>query len=272
MRAPGAVAARAHPARFHSESISVAAERAHLRGSRAHVTACLANGDATRPRVEPGVLGQLGEALGCQHPKASTTACGSAPADVLTAESNWSAVGSENVGRPSEQGQALESLERLEPTSARRDRRQRAVRLTVHAPPDGNRLSMEKVLPMALAHRRIRHLPKRDARRALTRMNPSPVRRERRGVRGQPATRRTAGSGNPRGHRTATLLRPRGNATKFAITDLHDWFEHRRCPNFHTLGVERTSRAVGARSKPRRRWPRRLVVVSFCTRSTGVGS
>ena len=33
------------------------------------------------------------------------------------------------------------------------------------------------------------------------------------------------------------LLRPTGNATKFAITDLHDWFEHRRCPNLHTLGA-----------------------------------
>ena len=127
-------------------------------------------------------------------------------------------------------------LEGLEPTSAGRDRRQRAVRLTVHAPPDGNRLSVEEVLPVALAHRRIRHLPKRDARRALARMNPSPVRRERRGVRGQSAACRTAGSGNLRRHRTATLLRPTRTATKLSITDLHDWFEHRRCPNFHTLG------------------------------------
>ena len=95
-------------------------------------------------------------------------------------------------------GQGRKGLERLEPTSAGRDRRQRAVRLAVHAPPDGNRLSVEKVLPVALAHRRIRHLPKGDARRALTRMNPSPVRRERRGVRGQPAARGTAGAGNLR--------------------------------------------------------------------------
>ena len=39
-------------------------------------------------------------------------------------------------------------------------------------------------------------------------MNPSPVRRVRCGVRGQPSTCRTAGSGNLRRHRTATLLGP----------------------------------------------------------------
>jgi hypothetical protein len=96
---------------------------------------------------------------------------------------------------------------------------------------------VEKVLPVALAHRRIRHLTKRDARRALTRPNPSPVRRERHGVRGQRATCRTAFPGNLHRHRTAALFQPTGNATKFAITDLHDGFEQRRCPNFHTLGV-----------------------------------
>ena len=51
-------------------------------------------------------------------------------------------------------------LERLEPTSAGRDRRQRAGRLTVHIPSERNRQSVEKVLPGALAHRRIRHLLK----------------------------------------------------------------------------------------------------------------
>ena len=69
-------------------------------------------------------------------------------------------------------------------------------------------------------------------------MNPPPVRRERCGVRSQLATRRTAGPGNLYRHRTAALLRPTGNTTNFAITDLHDWFEHRPCPNLHTLGAQ----------------------------------
>ena len=74
---------------------------------------------------------------------------------------------------------------------------------------------------MALADWRIGHLPKGDARRALAWMNPSPVRREWRRVRGEVAACSTAGNDNRRRHRTTAVLRLRGNATMFAITDLH---------------------------------------------------
>ena len=142
-------------------------------------------------------------------------------------------------------------LERLEPTSAGRHRPQRAVRLAVHAPPDRNRLPVQKVLPVALADWRIGHLPKGDARRALAWMNPSPVRREWRRVRGEVAACSTAGTDNLRRHRTTAVLRLRGNATKFAITDLHDLVRAPgRCPNVDTLGVG-TGRA---RMPPNRVW------------------
>ena len=155
-------------------------------------------------------------------------------------------------------------LERLESTSAGRDRRQRAVRLTVHTPPDRNRLSVEEVLPMALTHRRIRHLPKAGARRALARMNPSPVRRKRRGVRGEGATRRTTGRSNLHRHRTAVVLQQRGDATQFHHGPPRPGPSTGGCPNTYTLGpgMGRTAfpplpgedRApCGAAASPRRR-------------------
>ena len=98
------------------------------------------------------------------------------------------------------------------------------------------------------------HLPKGDARRALAWMNPTPVRREWRRVRGEVAACSTAGTDNLRRHRTTAVLRPRGNAAKFAIMDLHDLVRAPgRCPNVEVIDVRTAAGCCETRSvEPRR--------------------
>jgi hypothetical protein len=77
------------------------------------------------------------------------------------------------------------------------------------------------------------------------------VRGERRRVGGQCATRCTAVHDDLRRHQPAALHRRTSNVLKFAISDLHDRFEHRRCPNIYSLGPSVRHLPTGSSSAPR---------------------
>jgi hypothetical protein len=90
-------------------------------------------------------------------------------------------------------------LERFEVASARRRRLQRAVRRAVDAPSDRDGLPVQEGLPVAVAHRGLRHLLKPDARGVAARMDPPPARREGRCVRGHGAASGTDSNGRHHG-------------------------------------------------------------------------
>jgi hypothetical protein len=109
-------------------------------------------------------------------------------------------------------------LERFEVASARRRRLQRAVRRAVDAPPDGNGLPVQESVPVAVAHGRVRHLLKPDARGVAARMDPPPVRRERCGVGGHGTASGADSAGRHRGCPANVGHRPGRNEISFTVT------------------------------------------------------
>jgi hypothetical protein len=139
-------------------------------------------------------------------------------------------------------------LERFEVASARRRRLQRAVRRAIDTPPDRDGLPVQEGLPVAVAHGRVRYLLKPDARRVTARMDPPPVRRERRGVRGQGPASGTDSSGRHHGCPANVGHWPGRNDASFTVT---------------TSGTCWSDRQAADRTSSPYALPRRTITASF---------